>query len=463
MASERSAAAIRDAFLSGRRSAVQITADCLARAMAAQRFNVFSRVLETEALAAARAGPPAGRWPGHAGAGRGAVRGQEPVRPARPSHAGRRGATAGGRARRAGRGRAAGLAGRRRGAHRPDAYGRVCLRRDGRECDRRRGAQSLGSSRITGGSSAGTAAAIAAGVVPLGLGSDTNGSIRAPAAFCGIWGLRPGTGRLSTIVFLMRKAWMRRGRWRRMPAASPWQAGIARRGVGCAGQWGRLRIGLRAGFAEHAEPQAWNAVLRVAAAFTSAHDRPAGCGPRDAASIISAYEVARNHLRHGFAGRHAGYSAMVRQRMLAGLALPDDWYRTAQAWRRVWRARMQTLFQDVDLLLTCATPYAAPPVGAERLVGEQGRIYAPRARRRAYDAAGVAGGPARRRGAGGRAGRGHALGVQLIGPPGARLHAWLRPCAWKRRARAVFPLSLGRRTAGRRRCGAAVLPPVSGS
>ena len=53
-------------------------------------------------------------------------------------------------------------------------------------------------SRITGGSSAGTAAAIAAGVVPLGLGSDTNGSIRAPAAFCGIWGLRPGTGRLST-------------------------------------------------------------------------------------------------------------------------------------------------------------------------------------------------------------------------------------------------------------------------
>ena len=55
MASERSAAAIRDALLSGRRSAVQITADCLARATAAQRFNVFSRVLETEALAAARA------------------------------------------------------------------------------------------------------------------------------------------------------------------------------------------------------------------------------------------------------------------------------------------------------------------------------------------------------------------------------------------------------------------------
>ena len=155
MAPERSAAAIRDAFLSGRRSAGQITADCLARATAAQRFNVFSRVLETEALAAARAldrrlaaGWPCRRWPG-------CRSWPEPVRPARPSHAGRRGATAGGRARRAGRGRAAGLAGRRRGAHRPDAYGRACLRRDGRECDRRRGAQSLGSfednGRLIGG------------------------------------------------------------------------------------------------------------------------------------------------------------------------------------------------------------------------------------------------------------------------------------------------------------------------
>ncbi|MBE7199538.1 MAG: AtzE family amidohydrolase, partial [Parafilimonas terrae] len=167
-------------------------------------------------------------------------------------------------------------------------------------------------SRMSGGSSGGSGAAVAAGLVPLTLGSDTNGSIRVPAAFCGCFGLKPTYGRLSRagsfpfVGSLDHLGPMGRSvadlalAYDAMQGADPDDPVCTTRAPDPAlpdleAGIGGLRIAVAGGhFARAGEPEAFAAVARVADALgtTRVIEVPEAARARAAAYLITAAEGA---------------------------------------------------------------------------------------------------------------------------------------------------------------------------
>ncbi|WP_413731454.1 AtzE family amidohydrolase [Sodalis sp. RH20] len=238
--------------------------------------------------------------------------------------------------------------------------------------------------RIAGGSSGGSAAAVAAGLVKFSLGSDTNGSIRVPSSLCGILGLKPTFGRLSRggthsfVASLDHIGPMAlccedlSAVYDALQGIDPGDGFQADRPVSPTlplldrGQEG-LRCAVLGGyFRAWCDADAARALDTVARALGADEEVmfPEAALARSAAFILSASEGGNRYLPALRREPHR-FEPLSRERLLAGAMLPSAWYIQAQRFRRYLQERIQPLFAHWDILLAPATPCCATLIGQD--------------------------------------------------------------------------------------------------
>jgi 1-carboxybiuret hydrolase len=243
------------------------------------------------------------------------------------------------------------------------------------------------TTRMSGGSSGGSGSAVGGGLVPIALGSDTNGSIRVPSSFCGIFGLKPTYGRLSRArSFPFVASFDHLGPFARCAAdlalaydamqgpdsddaactTRPVEPVTPRLGDGI----GDLRIAIAGGhFQTNLFLEARQAIAHVATALgaTQTVEVPEAARARAAAYVITTTEGASLHLDR-LRKRPHDFDPAVRDRLLAGAMIPAPLVDRAQKFRRWYREQVLKLFETVDVLIAPATPCVAPRLGQATFV-----------------------------------------------------------------------------------------------
>lgn len=234
--------------------------------------------------------------------------------------------------------------------------------------------------RSAGGSSGGCGAAVAAGMVPLTLGSDTNGSVRVPSSMCGIFGLKPTYGALSLQgMFPFVHSLDHAGIFARsshdlalsyalLHRASHDQTRSTVDSGTLSTDISRLRIAIAGGHFTQGNPEANAAVQKIASALGTQQmvELPQAARARSAAYLITASEGAQQHLQR-LRTRAADFDPMTRPRLLAGSLMPAAWYIGAQRFRHWFQREVAKLFQDVDIILAPSTPCSAQKIGQDSM------------------------------------------------------------------------------------------------